>query len=170
MRFYTSRNLAKIVLAVFVLNICFVFTGVASDPCESEKITVASTEGTLSSAQYDLQMLEDSGYTGAVATGAIIGGISGAAGGSTIAGGGALPGAISGGIIGGAVGAYYHYDQLESARAKVRWAAEEHAKAEHNLEKCKANNSSLKYHCPYCDTYWTFETEEEYYNFSHDHQ
>ena len=121
MKFYNIRNLAKIILAVFVFNICFVFSGLAHDSCQSERDEVASTRGTLSSAEYDLRMLEESGYLKPVAIGTGLGMLGGASGGWI--------GVGIGGMAGGIGGAYYYYDQLESAREKVRWAAEKWAQA-----------------------------------------
>lgn len=162
MRIHTSRNLAKIVLAVFLFNICFVFSGVAHDPCANERAEKAAKKAVLDSAIYTRDQIEASGYMTPIAIGAGLGALGGSSGGWI--------GAGIGGMAGGIGGAYYHYSELESANDKVRWAADEHAKARHNLEKCEANNSSLRYHCPYCDKYWTFDTEEAYYNFSHNHQ
>lgn len=170
MRFYTYRNFAKIVLAVFVFNICFVFTGNAHDPCANERSAEAAKQAVLDSAEYTRDQIEESGYMTAIVTGTIIGALGGAAGGASFGGGGAIPGAIGVGIIGGASGAYYHYEELEKANEKVRWAAEEHAKAKHNLEKCEANNSNFSYHCPYCDTHWKFDNHIDLMNFSHNHQ
>ena len=117
---FTRQNLAKIVLAVFLFNICFVFTGLAHNPCQSERDEVTSTKAVLDSAEYDLYMLEQSGYVKPVAIGAGIGALGGASGGWI--------GVGIAGMAGGIGGAYYHYDQLESARQKVRWAAGEWAK------------------------------------------
>ena len=56
MKFYT--NLAKIVLVVFVLNICFMFTGVAHDPCASERAKEAAKKVELDSAIYTRNQID----------------------------------------------------------------------------------------------------------------
>ena len=166
MRIHTYRNIAKIVLAIyFLFNVCFVFPWDAFAHCgnrtelENKK---DAAEVLLQQAIRDLNAVEAEGYMSNIVEGAIVGGIAGSLGGPK--------GAAFGATVTGSYAAYQYYVRLEQARQRVRDAAAVVDEYEYRLSACESFGEEYTYHCPYCHTYWTFDSYDDYMNFTHNHQ
>lgn len=150
MNSYRYRFLAKLVLALFLAHICFVFTGISYADCSYYERQVEIQLDDLKDAKRDLKDLEDQGYlpsvrthTGIAAAGtAAAGGLLGSLfpGVGTV--GGIVTGGIAGGISGAISGAASHYNALKDAKKKVEQAQKDYDEAVRKLNECKSGSGS----------------------------
>lgn len=130
MRNHRYRHLAKTLLAIFVLNVCFVFsTDTPACDIEALETEVRVHRYILRSRIRDRDNLEAGGYMKSVVVHIFLGGLVGASGGWHSLG--------IGMVVGGWTGAWYHYDELKTARNSVRESATALAQAQHNLSACQ---------------------------------
>lgn len=193
MRIQTFRNIAKSLLAIYILlTVSFVFTDSAhpeEDPCGKERRAVERREEQVSDAEENLEEVQNRGYLRTMVseshdgmiTGAVGGAAGGAIGGGAAAGpagavigvaGGAAGGGIIGGVTGLVSGAMTHRDDLSDAEDELEKAERRHRRAEEELEACEIRNSEYTYTCDDCGNSWGFDDYDDYMNFPsrHDHQ
>lgn len=184
------QNIARVMLAIYVICTVFVFTDSAlpqdDDPCGQERRAVERRKEQVSDAEKALNEAQDSSITDSIASeaasgaayGAIGGAVTGAIAGSKAAGVGAIPGAIGGaaygaaggGVVGAIKGAMAHRSSIEQAEQAVTRANSRLATAKSALRACEVRNSEYTYTCSDCGTSWGFDDYDDYMNFHHDHQ
>ena len=165
MRIHTFRNIAKSLLAIYVLCTVFVFTNIAHShepPCGFEERAVERRETQVEFAKGYLEKVQDKGYFSSMvsesqygmiacaiigaAGGAIVGGISGGPAGVAV---GFVVGAAGGGIVGGITGlvsgAMNHRDELNDAEAALEKAERRLRVAKEELAVCEIRTIQYTY-------------------------
>lgn len=150
MRSYRYRFLVKLVLAIFLAHICFVFTGISHADCSYYKTQVQIELDDLEDAKRELKKLEDEGYlpsvrthTGVAAAGtAAAGGVLGSLFPGIGTAAGIVTGGIAGGISGAISGAASHYNDLKAAKEKVEQAQKDYDEAVRKLNECQSGSGS----------------------------